>query len=142
MMPEAVVPPKVSQLVLRTVVVPEALAGLAARLCGELAGTPGEGMFVSALGDTPDGPVTHRVSSGWISDSFAPALEDWNTLYGACYMLGIEVTPEECQELIESSFVSDGAQSVVNEEGESVVIPQEPLAFIASLGLQMNQPPF
>ena len=58
----------------RCIIIPAALQTKAQGLCKGLAGTAGDGMFITGLSATGNAPATHYISSGPISDGMAALL--------------------------------------------------------------------
>lgn len=59
--------------ILRTIIVPSALAGRAREL-GKSLSAAGDGMYKTGASPTGESPATHFISSGWIGEDFADLL--------------------------------------------------------------------
>ena len=126
----------------RCIIIPAALQTKAQGLCKGLAGTAGDGMFITGLSATGNAPATHYISSGPISDGMAALLPlttvtqdaDGNAIVSTApgdpaYVVelaaqaGITVTVEQVAGLLASVDVSD----------------QAPFDAMARLGLKLVQ---
>lgn len=90
----------------RCMIVPTTYVTLARRLCQSLA--PGNHMFTAELSSNSKRPASHYISAGLIDDVFAGALSNPMILYQACSFNNIEVTLEECTDLLANSHIGDG----------------------------------
>jgi hypothetical protein len=93
--------------IMRTMIVPTALAPLARALAAGLS-PGGVGMFTAGLSPTGAEPWTHYVSSGYIKPQFGGVMQDATALHAACVAAGASVTLAQCQELVSQSDVSGG----------------------------------
>lgn len=92
--------------VLRTLIVPAALADQCRALCA--AATPaGAGMFTTALSPTGDEPATHYISSGLLDADFAALLDSPEAMLAGLTALGIEVDLATCQGILTLCDVSE-----------------------------------
>lgn len=91
--------------IMRTMIIPAALAPLARALAAELS-PGGVGMFTTGLSPTGEEPATHYVSSGLINGEFDGVMQDANALHAACVAKEAPVTLAQCQALVAGSDVS------------------------------------
>lgn len=91
----------------RTIIVTAAEQSLAQQLAAAIGGPSGEGMFIVPLSPTGESPATHYVSSGPIYEEFGLLLADANALCAAALQAGVDVTLQQCEQLIASSTVQD-----------------------------------
>ena len=90
----------------RCMVVTAKQQALAQRLCKGLAGSAGDGMFLTGASTTGRPPATHFVNEGMVEDTFAGTLAAAATLLYVCGLKEVPVTLTECTALLEGSDVS------------------------------------
>lgn len=121
--------------IMRTMVIPAALAPLARALAAGLS-PGGVGMFVTGLSPTGAEPATHYVSSGLINPAFGGVMKDAAKLRAAVIAKGGTVTLAKCQALVSQSDVS-GGEVLIDEEGREYT--ETPFQAFERLGLKMVQ---
>lgn len=119
--------------IMRTMIIPAALAPLARALAAGLS-PGGAGMFTVGLSPTGEEPATHYVSSGLISGAFENVMTDASLLHAACVAKGATVTLEQCQALVSQSDVS-GGEVLIDDEGREYV--ETPFQAFERLGLRL-----
>lgn len=113
--------------ILRTILIPTALAPLARALAAGLS-PAGAGMFTRTVYDATD-KVTYYISSGWIGEDFGALITDANALFAACKGAA---TLAQCQALVAQSIVSDGTALI-----DGAVVPEDAHALIARIGVHL-----
>lgn len=78
---------------------------LARLLCKTLSGESGDNMLNTPL--WVDNTITHYISSGHISDSFALVLSDPNILFWVCSQNWINITLKQCEDVLWASDITE-----------------------------------
>lgn len=89
----------------KTLIIKKEQVELARLLCKTLSGESGDNMLNTPL--WVDNEVTHYISSGHISDSFATVLSDTNILYSVCNSNWIDIELKQCEDLLLASDISE-----------------------------------
>lgn len=129
---------------LRTIVIPASLQTKAQGLTKGLAGTAGDGMFITGLSATGNEPATHYISSGPISDDMAALLPCTSVAQDATGKDIVTTTPGQPAAVpalaAKAGITTTLAQ--INALYASIdVSDQEPFAAMARLGLQIARVP-
>ena len=128
----------------RTIVIPASVALNARALCNGLAGTAGDGMFLTGLSATGNAPATHYVSSGTISDEMA-ALLPCKTVTKDAEGNDVVTTspgmPAAVPALATKAGISTTKAKITALYASIDVSDQEPFAAMARLGLQIVRGP-
>ena len=128
----------------RTMIVPAAFVDTSKGLCKGLAGDAGDRMFITALGQSASGPVTHYISAGYISAEMAD------------FMPWAQASTDPVTRITTVSRKSQGQPDLVRTEAAKKNMPvttakvtqlfdaidvsdQEPFVAMARLGLVLVQ---
>jgi hypothetical protein len=128
---------------LRTIIIPASLQTKAQGLTKGLAGTAGDGMFITGLSATGNAPATHYVSSGPISDDMAALLPCTSVTQvdGKDVVTTAPGQPAAVPALAKKAGITTTLAQINALYASIDVSDQEPFAAMARLGLQIVQVP-
>lgn len=131
-------------MMLRTIIIPAALQTKAQGLCKGLAGTAGDGMFITGLSATGNAPATHYVSSGPISDGMAallPCASVTQDSEGKDVITTTPGQPDAVPALAAKAGITTTLAQIKALYASIDVSDQEPFVAMARLGLKIVRVP-
>jgi len=128
----------------RCIIIPASLQTKAQGLTKGLAGTAGDGMFITGLSATGNEPSTHYISSGPISDDMAALLPCTSVTQDATGKDVVTTTPGQpaaVPALATKAGISTTKAKITALYAAIDVSDQPPFEAMARLGLQIVQVP-
>lgn len=90
----------------KCLIVPAQYQEISKLVCFGLAGESAKDMFITGLSENGNKPATHYISVGCVEDTFVAAMLSVELLYQICSNCRLDVTFDQCKELLSNSSIT------------------------------------